>query len=332
MSYHRSPQQARRQTRGALALLAALVVSLLAILAPQVTASPAHAAKVPAPTAVTAAAHTDTHIASALAGVPARALPEVLAAAGTPFQVEVSLWNGRKPAAYSTDTVVTLTAPGPGTLSVQQATIPAGATGTTITTSYSAATAAVQVTVRVPSASSALSATTSSFPIDVTLSLIDGQAATLQDGTAGADSAGCTEVDAAHPMCGIVTLPRGATGNVALSLGMCPTGQSCLTGASVTQLIANLTGADGDLYTRTAPARMTIICDKSICGQQGVPHVTALWSQSATGPLQPAPACPAKGIIGADQDFCTDWVSSTRDRAGDLHLVVLFLQDVRGAI
>jgi hypothetical protein len=44
------------------------------------------------------------------------------------------------------------------------------------------------------------------------------------------------------------------------------------------------------------------------------------------------PTCPAQGVIGADQEFCTDTVSSRRDNAGDLRLVVLFLEDVRGTI
>jgi hypothetical protein len=307
-------------------------LSLLALLAPQTAAAPAYATKLPAPTAITVVAHTDPGLGAALAGVPAQALPVVLAAVGTPFQIDVSLWNGRLPAAYTADTVVALTAPGPGQLGVRQATIPAGATSVTITTSYSAATADLTVTAGIPAAKRTLAGVTASFPIDLSLSLLDGQAAALRDGSAGADAAGCTTVDPAHPMCGTVALPRGAAGNVALSLGVCPTAQSCRAGGLVTQLIANMTGADGALYTRTAPARMTIVCDKSLCGQGGVPHYTALWSQSATGPLAPAPRCPAKGVIGDDQDFCTDTVASTRDRAGDLHLVVLFLDDVRGMI
>ena len=87
-----------------------------------------------------------------------------------------------------------------------------------------------------------------------------------------------------------------------------------------------------DLYTRTSPAKMTIVCDKSVCGQGGVSKFRALWSQAATGTLATTPVCPAKGVIGSDQEFCTDTAASTRDNAGDLHLVVLFLNDVRGTI
>ena len=320
MSSH--PSRAGRR----FAALAAL--GLLALVAPLALAQPASAAKVAAPTSVTVAARTDPAIASQLTGVPAASLPAVLAAVGTPFIVEVSLWTGAAPATYPTATTVDLTAPGPGSLGTTKATILAGASSVTIVTSYTHPTPALQITARTVNKKSVLTGSTASFPIDLVLNLLDGQSGALKSGTAGADGSACTTVDPAHPMCGILFLPNGASGRVALSLGLCPTGQTCRDGGLVTQFLGDMS----DLYTRESAAQMTIVCDKSLCGGGGVPAFRALWSQEATGELLITPACPAKGIIGADQEFCTDTVSSKRDNAGDLRLVVLFLKDVRGTI
>ncbi|MDW4572897.1 hypothetical protein R8Z57_08955 [Microbacterium sp. M3] len=314
--------------RAARRVVLAVALGVLALLAPLGVAGPAVAAPTTKPTSISVTVRTDPGIAAQLSGVPAASLPAVLAAVGTPFEVEVSLWNGTAPATYPTPTGVTLSAPGPGRLAVVEATIPAGSSTATIRTSYSGATAALQVSVQTVNKKSVLTAVAASFPVDLALNLLDGQSAALTQGVAGADGSGCATVDASHPMCGVLALPSGANGTVALSLGVCPAGQSCRPGALVTQFLADMTG----LYTRTAPARMTIVCDKTVCGQGGASQFRALWSQSATGALATTPACPAKGVIGADQEFCTDTVASTRDNAGDLHLVVLFLNDVRGTI
>src|SRR5688572_21689548 len=195
-------------------------LGLLALVAPLALADAASATKVPPPTSVTVAAHTDPAIAEQLTGVPAASLPAVLAAVGTPFVVEVSLWTGSAPATYPTATTVALTAPGPGSLGTTKATIPAGASSVTIVTSYTHPTAALQITARTVNKKSVLTGATASFPIDLVLSLLDGQSGALKNGTAGADGSGCTTVDPAHPMCGILFLPNGASGRVALTLGV----------------------------------------------------------------------------------------------------------------
>jgi hypothetical protein len=317
------PSHPSRAARRLVAVVAALLLATLLV-----PAAPASGASLPKPTSMTAVARTDPAIAAQLTGVPGASLPAVLAAAGTPFVVEVSLWDGTEPAAYPTATTVSLTAPGPGQLSVAQATIPAGASHVYITTSYSAATAAIQITASAAYKRAILEATTASFPVDLTLTLLDGQSPALKSGDAGADGSGCTTVDASRPMCGILSLPNGAAGSVALSLGLCPADSACRPGGLVTQFLADMEG----LYTRTSPARMTIVCDKTVCGQGGVPQYRAQWSQTATGALETTATCPAKGVIGDEQEYCTDTAASTRDNAGDLRLVVLFLRDVRGTI
>ena len=42
----------------------------------------------------------------------------------------------------------------------------------------------------------------------------------------------------------------------------------------------------------------------------------------ARAPLEPAPECPAKATIGADQEVCVDYVSSNRDAAADTLLTL----------
>lgn len=317
-----------RRSRVRLVLLSVLgIVSAMAL-----TQAPATAVTLPKPTSMTISASTDPTLAQALSGAPTAAVPDVLAGPGTPFVLTVSLWADGVPAAFPSDQVMTFSAPGPGVLSLSSATIMAGSSTASVTTSYSRGAAALVVSAVIGKNKSALNASTQTFRVEDVLQLLDGQSQSLKDGTAGADGNGCTVVDSQHPVCGVVTLPAGATGTVGLSLGACPVGQPCSGGALVTQLIANLNGSSGALYSRTAPASMTILCDKSVCGKSGVTKFTALWSQSATGDLQPAPACPSKGTVGPDQTYCTDYVSSTRDGAGDLHLVVLFLEDVRGTI
>ena len=325
---HRHLRALRSLTAAAALVLAALVVPQAASGGTTVT-----------PTTATVVVRTDPALASSLGDVPDGALPQVLAAVGTPVQVEVSLTGANGAAAsYSYDTAVTLAADGPGALSTTTGIIPAYASSARISTSYSKASAAVTITATVRPArghasTPPLAGSAAPFAVDLKLTLLGGQDPSLLNGTAGADAAGCAVVNAAHPMCGILSLPRGASGGTALSLGLCPTGAACTPGALVTQFLGDLTDATGaDLYTRTAPASMAIICDKTLCGGSGVSSYRALWSTTATGALVAAPPCPATGVIGADQDFCTDLVASSRLNAGDLRLVVLFLTDVRGTI
>jgi len=301
-------------------------VALVALLAPLALAGPASAAQQTAPTSITAVAATDPSLAGQVPDVPG-STPAVFAAVGTPFQVTVTLHGDGGLATYNTDTAVVIAAPGPGVLSTTQATIPAGESSVAISTSYSAAATGLVVTATTTNKRAVLTASTNAFPVELTLNLLDGGSASLLAGTAGADGNGCATVDAAHPMCGVVRLPSGAIGTVAFSLGLCPTQDACVPGGLVTQFLADMPVA-----SRENPASMTIVCDKSLCGQDGVTKFTAMWAQDATSALAPAPACAAKGTVGAAQEFCVDYVSSTRDRAGDLRLVVLFLKDLRGSI
>ncbi|KGN31308.1 hypothetical protein N802_04260 [Knoellia sinensis KCTC 19936] len=274
-------------------------------------------------------------IAERLGGAPAAAIPAVLAAQGDSFLVEVDLragTGGSLDAAYPSAQTVTFSASGPGTLSPSSATIPGGTTTAVFTVSYSAEANGVAITATVGNGKKAIRATSNTFDITRFLEFVEGDSAALRNGTAGADGAACTTVDRATPLCGIVILPRGASSHVALTLAECRTTDACLRGSLVTQMIANLTANGTNLYDRANPARMELVCDKTMCGRAGVNGFTALWSRTAFGALTPVPACSAKGVIDATLEYCTDYRASQRDNAGDLHLVVLFLDDVRGSI
>lgn len=307
------------------ALRARLVLAILSALAliGALLAAPSPASAAPTPTAtLSVSASTDPALLAALNGAPGASIPTVLTAANVRFEATVSL-----SAAQNKDTIVALSPQsGVGRLSATQVVIPANATSVTVDETYDTATPALQLHADATNNNKIASGNSAAFRVESSLSVLTGGSSAL---TAGADGAGCTTVSAADPICGIVNLPNGTTTNAVMTIGPCITGTAdCHTGNTVTQFIAGLTG----LYTRDNPASMTLVCDKSLCGKGGVPHYTALWAQSATDTLTSAPACPSKGVIGADQDFCTDYVASTRDNAGDLLLVVLFVKDVRGTI
>ncbi|WP_162252796.1 hypothetical protein [Knoellia sp. Soil729] len=337
-SPHRPPSQeypvsTSRPRRSRLALVLAATFGLVVALA-QGVVGPASASSLPAPTSMVVKAYSDPAVIGAsLAGAPADAIPTVLAGKGDAFLVSVTLRAGTLDAAFPNDQDVTLTASGPGALPSATRTIPGGATTTVFTVSYSAEATGVKVQASAGKGNKAVSGTSNAFDVNRVLSFVPGASEKLRDGTAGADGAGCAVVDRDHPMCGIVVLPKGASSDVALSLGLCPAGESCVKGALVTQMIANLTDATGTrIYDRSNPARMEIICDKSLCGKAGVPSFTALWSRSAVGALVAVPPCASKGVIDSTLEYCTDYRASQRDGAGDVHLVVWFLDDVRGSI
>ena len=100
--------------------------------------------------------------------------------------------------------------------------------------------------------------------------------------------------------------------------------------AEEVQFIAGLDG----LYSKTAPATLVLRCDKSQVRGKGVSTYTAKVSpwRSSGALADSLPPAPSKGVLGDGVDFCTDYVSSHRDNAGDLLLEVLFDKDMRGTM
>jgi len=256
------------------------------------------------------------------------AVPDVLVKQGDDFQLTVTLSAAGQPAAFAKDTTLSLTAPGHGLLVPTTVTMAAGASTQVFAVSYSIYANAVTVTAAVAgNGKQSKIVSTSSNAFDVLQTLKSDPASpgvAFQDGT-GLEN--CAATDATNPVCGVVVLPNGSGSDVLLSTGSCA-GLGCKSAAVVSQVITDT----GGLYTRTAPATVILECNRTLCGKGGVNKYVALASQQAGGPLSAAPACPAKGVIGADQMYCTDYVQSTRDGADNLLLYVLFFDDFRLSI
>lgn len=143
----------------------------------------------------------------------------------------------------------------------------------------------------------------------------------------------CAAPTEASPVCGFLRLPNGANGTILMSVGSCEGVVDCLTdGAGLVTADALLKDESGaPLYTKTAPATFVVACDKSLCGNGGVPNFDVLFDVTNQNDLTIAPDCPAKGTIGEDQEFCLDTVQSRRDGAGDLYSHILFEHDARAS-
>jgi hypothetical protein len=143
----------------------------------------------------------------------------------------------------------------------------------------------------------------------------------------GGDS-NCASATPANPVCGTLQLPNGAqSSQVLLSRGLCDAAYTdCRSNlGSVIQFLGDLEG----LYTRTSPASMTVRCDKSLCGAGAIKGYGLSYSLLGNAALAPAPKCPKKNRIGNGQEVCVDYVQSTRDNAGDTHLLLLLTGDAR---
>jgi len=272
--------------------------------------------------------------------------------------VEVTLVDsaGQPTTVSRATTIVLEEVSGPGDLTGTtqdlQAVIPRDGSGATISgdtgPKYSQYANDVVLRVRVKSGVDLLPAAVS---VDFALTAVSddatpGAALDLKDQNCGAPTL-------VNPTCGRLLLPNGANSDdlVIMSVGSCdglvvddptdpddPTG--CKTAGAVEALVitavANLKGADGkSLYRNTSPATLIIACDKALCREtaNGVPKIPVIYTVDNTGPLDKvAQPCPAKGVIGEDQDgVCVDYVSSSRSQ-GDLYLYLLFNIDMRGSL
>ena len=131
-------------------------------------------------------------------------------------------------------------------------------------------------------------------------------------------------------VCADLLLPEGAaiTGAL-LSLGLCDT-ESCLD--ELVQVLVGLqptvTNPDGGGDYEN-PATLIMKCDKTLCPGGGIQTYNLSVNLAPDDPAVPAEECPAKGVVGADQEFCVDYVQSTRSNAGDTYLYLLFVVDAK---
>jgi hypothetical protein len=281
------------------------------------------------PPSLVVTASTDN---TALTGAPTGAIPGVLAAKGsTSITITVSLSDGTELSRGLVLDLAPVRQDGKkpaGSFSPSSYTVPVKGVSTVFTVTYSAAEdgIALKATVRKANSTSPTPGQTAFF--DVLESLrVTPKNQVPTDGF-GADTC---NTSSNVSVCGVVYLARGITSAAAaLSSGVC-SDTGCSGGKEV-QFIAGLSDANGDLYSRSNPAILSLQCDKSRCGGMGVSSYTAYASLSATGALTAVPACESKGVIQAGADFCTDYVSSHRDNAGDVILQVLFFRDMRGTM
>ena len=307
------------------AVTAVLVVTGL------VTAGGAAAQSAPAPTGVASvsAATPDAGVGSG------GAVPTVLAAVGDPITLTVTLAPAG--AVFTKTTSLGLSASlaaggkAHGSFSPSSLDFPAGANSATFTVTYSAVDNGVIATVGGGKVKGTTLTPASSSPFDVLKELSINPSSDPQFQTGLPIGNNDCSAATTEPECGILVLTNGATSsNVALSLGACTSGLGCMSGGQVVQFIADL----GSNYSPQAPATLIIRCVKSLCKGKGVNNYTVNASFSASGPLSiPLTPCVSKGVaLGTDgNDYCTDYVQSHRDNAGDVLLYVLVTQDFRAS-
>ncbi len=320
-----------------------LVVGLLAS---SLGAGPSGAATQPT---LDVSVSTDNSALQGALGAPTTAIPTVLAAKNqTSINVTIRVIDGSD---LNKGTVVTLTPVGTalntptGLFKLGTFTWPSKGSTASFTVTYSAADDNIALL-------AALKKTPSVWGESNSFDVVDSLALTKQGDipTTGLGTETCnTKTNTS--VCGVVVLPEGiGSSNAAMSSGSC-SDPLCTPGGKEVQFIAGLKrialnpdgtpilNPDGtpvlqNIYSKTNPATLLLQCDKSQCAGKGVSSYTAKVSLSATDLLKVSPACSSKGVIQDDPavDFCTDYVSSKRNNAGDLILVVLFFKDMRGAI
>ena len=148
----------------------------------------------------------------------------------------------------------------------------------------------------------------------------------------------CVAPTADLPTCGSqLFLPNGADGRVTMSVNACEglRPQGCRSAGRTEALIVTAAGAINGLYPKNEPAALILACDKDLCGQSaaGLPQLPIVFALSSDDPSpdwepDPAPACPAKGVLGENQSVCVDYVQSSR-KQGDLYTYILFDRDPR---
>jgi len=233
--------------------------------------------------------------------------------------------SNAQPIAVSKATTIALRASGPGILGGDNTTavIPRdGFVATILGVTYSQFANGVMLSAAVKSG---VELAPDAVPVEVALSAVDddGTSTSLQD-------PGCSAPTKEVPNCGQLLLPKGAAGHVIMTVGSCKDLGCSTTGALVVTAIADL----GALYTKTSPATLILACDKDLCRStaNGVPKIPVMYTFENTGSLtEESKPCPAKGVIGADQVACVDYVQSSRQN-GDLYLYFLFTHDLRISI
>jgi hypothetical protein len=148
---------------------------------------------------------------------------------------------------------------------------------------------------------------------------VPGSSALTGFGGGGGAGVACHPTSA-DPTCGDLLLPEsnGVLSNELLSTGSCA-GVCTRTAASVLQA---LVAVDPGVYNKSNPIEIVAKCDKTVCPGKGIKSYSVKVQLTPGSAPVVSPACLSKGVIAASQDFCTDYVQSNRDGAGDVLLYV----------
>jgi hypothetical protein len=303
-------------------LIAALLAGVFAVVG---TSAPANAAPTKGSLDIVSITDTGSGLGGPVQNRPFNVAVRVLDSAGQPTTVSQAT------------TIVLEEVSGPGALGgTTTAVIPRNGSGATIMgATYNQFANGVVLRVR---AASGAQLAPDAVTVEVALKAVGADAS--PGSSLSVRDSSCLAPTTAVPNCGQLLLPNGASGHVTLSVGSCDGLGPCMTGddadALVVTAIANFKDARGNpLYSNTSPATLIISCDKALCREtaNGVPKIPVLYTMDNTGALDKvAPPCPAKGVIGADQEgVCVDYVSSSRSQ-GDLYLYLLFNIDMRGSL
>jgi hypothetical protein len=311
-----------------LALLAVVGLLVAAFGAPAIAKSSAKPQSGPAPTATSIRVDDITTPGITVPSTPGSNNGDLwYVVRGTGFDVDLSFWGDDGtgatvplPLSYSKVTTVTVT--GPGGVVLGTVDVPVGGTSAHLSgLSIAAAANNVTITASAPGPKRTTISGTSA-PFDVLLSSAGFAAGTPLSqigGSTGAEGCNPTEGD---PVCADLLPPAsGFTTDILLSKGVCAGLARC--GDSFVQALAGISTSPSD------PATLVMKCDKSLCGG-GAIHRTELYVELSPGSgAVKAPDCPDKGLVGSDQQFCVDYVQSTRDNAGDTFLHLLFTVDAK---
>ena len=319
MSY-RFAVAGRRRRAGLLAALALLGSACVALAGVAVVPL---ASAAPAPTAT---AITVQQVVTPSISVPATHGSQGLAyvVQDVPFRVDFAT-DLPLSTTKSTRVLLTVTSgPDAGSLSIPYD-VPAGATSGSIDGAV-LATPANKVALQVAVDAKKSDVQPGTLRVDVLKTSLSAPRGTTLTGIGGGGGPGvpCSPTPE-DPVCGDLMLPDtgGVVTDLLLSQGSCDS--LCNPLGSFLQL---LVGVDPGVYNAQHPIVFVAKCDKSLCGGKGIKSYGVKVALAAGDPLTTSPACAAKGVIDTG-DFCTDYVQSSRDNAGDVLLYVLLAKDAK---
>lgn len=306
-----SSSDAARRLKGRLLSAVALLAASAAVLA---TASLASAAPLPTATQITVTSAFSPSI--TVPTTPGVGTSYVVK--DVPFTVDFAT-DAPLSRTQSTRVLLTVTSgPDVGTLAIPYD-VPANATSGSISGAV-LATAANNVGLKVAVDEKKTDVAPGTLQVDVLKTSYSVPAGSTLTGFGGGGGAGvpCNPT-IADPQCGDLLLPEsnGVLSDQLLSQGSCD--GLCNPKGSFLQV---LVAVDPAVYNKQNPIEVVAKCDKSVCAGKGIKSYNVFVQLTPGSSPVLSPPCVSKGVVADFQDFCTDYVQSTRDGAGDLLLYV----------